>query len=101
MRDVLQAIDCKSAVHIYVRRVIADDYWRHKVTCDPAEPVDDIIAREVASLRQFAEANARLSGKKPPASESIRLTPLREEIIRYHARVLPFPAADIVVSLAE
>ena len=101
LRDVLQAIDCKSAVHIYVRRVIADGYWRHNVICDPAEPVENIIAREVASLRQFAEANARISGKEPPAPESIRLTPLREEIIRYHARVLPFRAADIVVSLAE
>jgi hypothetical protein len=101
LRDVLQAIDCNSAVHIYVRRVIVGGYWRHKVICDPAEPVEEIIAREDASLRQFAEDAARISGEEPPAPELIRLTPLREEIIRYHARMVPFRAADIVVSLAE
>ena len=93
--------DCNSAVHVYVRRLIAGRYWRDEVICDPAEPVDDIIAREVASLRQFAETKASISGKEPPAPESIQLTPLREEIIRYHARVLPFRAAEIVVSLEE
>ena len=61
------------------------------------EPVDDIIAREFANLRQFAEANAALSGKKQPVLESIQLTPLREEIVRYHARMLPYRVADIVV----
>ena len=101
LRDVLQAIDCKSGVHIYVRRVVANGYWRHESICDPAEPVEEVIACEITSLRQFAEGDARISGKKPPAPESIRLTPLREEIIRYHARVLPFRIADIVVSLEE
>jgi hypothetical protein len=99
--NVLQAIDCKSAVHVYVRRLSAGRYWRDEVICDPSEPVADTIAREVASLRQFAEAKASISGKEPPAPDSIRLTPLREEIIRYHASVLPFRTADIVVSLEE
>lgn len=96
----LRPFECNSAVHIYVRRLVAGSFWRHEVTCDPVEPVEDIIAHEVENLRQFAEADARISGKAPPAPESIRLTPLREEIIRYHARVRPFRAADVVVSVA-
>lgn len=27
LRDVLEAIDCSSAVHVYVRRVIANGFW--------------------------------------------------------------------------
>lgn len=101
LRDVLEAIDCSSAVHVYVRRVIANGFWPDRVICDPAEPVEDIIAREVPNLRQFAQCKAEMSGEEPPQLDSIWLTPLREEIIRYHARVRPFRTADIVVSLAE
>lgn len=97
MRDVLQAIDWKSAVHVYVRLVVGD-YWLHQDICDPTEPVEDIIASKVASLRQFAEFKDERSEKEPLLPVSSRLTGLAEEIIRYHAGMRPFSAADIVVS---
>lgn len=82
-------------VLIYVKRLGSDDYWHQKDTCDPNEPVDELIDRlatEVAMLARFdpEEPGDAISKEGKPS-----LTPLREEVIRYHARYRPSRRADI------
>lgn len=82
-------------VLIYVKRLGSYGYWHDNDTCDPTEPVEELIARlarEVASLARF---DAEESGDAISEDEMLSLTPLREEIIRYHARYRPSRRADI------
>ncbi len=96
---VLGALE-RVAVHpdllVYVKRVDKDGYWYDKDTCDPSEPVDELIARraqEVAALDCF---DREPSGEPSSQDDRPGLTPLREEIIRYHASHRPSRRAEIV-----
>lgn len=88
-------------VLIYVRRVTTDGFWHDQDTCDPDEPVDNLIARLSADRAAFARLDAERSGRPLPAPGTVALPPLREEIIRYHANVRPSRRAHILVSIAE
>jgi hypothetical protein len=88
-------------VLIYVRRVTTDGFWHDQDTCDPDEPVDELIARLSADMVAFAQLDAERSGEPLPDPGTVALTPLREEIIRYHANVRPSRRAHILVSIAE
>lgn len=96
---VLAALECVSHqpdVLIYVERVDGDGYWHDEDTCDPSEPVDGLITRlaqEVAAIDWF---DVEQAGEPPPKENNPGLTPLREEVIRYHARYRPSRRADIV-----
>jgi hypothetical protein len=99
--NVLEKARHDPDVLIYVRRVTADGFWHDQDTCDPDEPVDELIAQLSADMAAFARLDAELSGQPLPDPGTVTLTPLREEIIRYHADVRPSRRAHILVSLAE
>lgn len=96
---ILAALECVSHqpdVLIYVKRVDGVGYWHDEYTCDPSEPVNGLIARlaqEVAAIDRF---DAEQAGQPSPKEDNPGLTPLREEIIRYHAHYRPSRRADIV-----
>lgn len=92
----LERVSHQPDVLIYVKRVDGDGYWHDEETCDLSEPVDELISRlaqEVAAIDRF---DAEQSGESPPEEDTPGLTPLREEIIRYHAHYRPSRRADIV-----
>ncbi len=91
----LERVSQAPDVLIYVKRLGSYGYWHDNDTCDPTEPVEELIARlarEVASLPRF---DAEESGDAISEDEMLSLTPLLEEIIRYHARYRPSRRADI------
>jgi hypothetical protein len=98
---VLKRVSYKPDVLIYVKRLASYGYWHDADTCDPTEPVDQLIdrlAKEVAAVARF---DAESDGQTLSEDEEPALTPLREEIIRYHALYRPSRRADIVFIRAE
>jgi len=92
----LERVVVQSNVLVYVKRVDEEGYWYDEETCDPSEPVDELIARlaqEVAALDRF---HREQSGEPPLEEDAPKLTPLREEIIRYHATYRPSSRAAII-----
>lgn len=83
-------------VLIYIKRVSDYGYWHDQDTCDPHEPEDELIERLSCEAAVFVKRDAQLS--KGPKSEhnEVGLTPLREEIIRYHCKYRPSRRAQIV-----
>lgn len=97
----LERVSHDAQVLIYVKRLASYGYWHDEDTCDPTEPVEELIARlawEVAALARF---DAEQSGESLPEEEKPGLTPLREEIIRYHALYRPSRRAEIIFMRRE
>ncbi len=91
----LERVSYKADVFIYVKRLVSYGYWNDEDTCDPTEPVEELIARRAWEVAALARFEAERSGKVVPEDAEPRLTPLREEIIRYHAHYRPSRHADI------
>ena len=71
--------------HIYIKR-IRYGIWRDEETCDPLEPVEDLLSRLTEDLRVFAKSASYIEGEKwSHLGNNIKVSPLREEVIRYHA----------------
>lgn len=97
----LERISCQPDLLIYVKRIANYGFWHDESTCDPSEPVEELIERLSEQNARFAELDAELSGEPLRDDVKPRLTPLRAEIIRYHARYRPSRRADIVFSWSE
>ena len=97
----LESVSHRHDVLIYVKRLRSFGYWYDEGICDPTDPIDELIARlakEVADVDRF---DAEQSGEALPQDEKPALTPLLEEIIRYHARYRPSRRAEIVFMKME
>ena len=94
--SALERVFHERNVLIYVKRLASYGYWHDEDVCDPTEPVEELIARRAEEVGSFARLDAELSGEPLPEDKKPRLTPLREEIIRYHARYRPSRYADII-----
>ncbi|MGH7792806.1 MAG: hypothetical protein ACREOB_10890 [Thermodesulfobacteriota bacterium] len=97
----LQRVSYEPNVLIYIKRLANYGYWHDENTCDPTEPVEELIARLNAEIASFARLDAELSGEPLLEGEKPRLTPLREEIIRYHALYRPSRRATIIFLMVE
>ena len=65
-------------------------------TCDPKEDEEALIMRLSQEADAFARIDVQLSGEHEAEGASSGLTPLREEIVRYHCRYRPSRRAQIV-----
>ncbi|MBI4588728.1 MAG: hypothetical protein HY725_07800 [Candidatus Rokubacteria bacterium] len=92
----LARVSHKPDVLIYVKRLASYGYWHDEVTCDPTEPVDELVSRLAEEVALLARFDAERSGEPLPEGEKPGLTPLREEVIRYHALYRPSRRADII-----
>ncbi len=99
--NVLEKAGHDPDILIYIRQVTTDGFWHDQDTCDPDELVDELIARLSARMAAFARLDAERSGRPLPNPGTAALTPLREEIIRYHADVRPSRRAHILISITE
>ena len=77
---------------IYVKRLDRFGEWEDEETCDATEPPEVIIQREGARAKPFSEA----LGAPALAEGESGLSPLREEVIRYHCTYQPARRAQIV-----
>ena len=94
--SALERIYHERNVLIYVKRLVGYGYWHDEDVCDPTEPIEELIARRAEEVGSFARLDAQLSGESLSEDEKPRLTPLREENIRYHERYRPSRHADII-----
>lgn len=94
--SALERVSHERNALIYVKRLVSYGYWLDEDVCDPTEPVEELIARRAEEVGSFARLDAELSAEPLPEDEKPRLTALREEIIRYHARYRPSRYADII-----
>ena len=83
-------------VLIYVKRVASDGYWHDQETCEPTEPIEDLIERIAKEVAIVARFDPELSDEAYREDEKPALTPLREEIIRYHGLYRPSRRAEII-----
>lgn len=91
----------EAQVLIYVKRLTSYGYWHDEDTCDPAEPVEELIARLARDVAALGRFDAEASGETVPEDERPALTPLREEIIRYHALYRPSRRAEIIFVVTD
>lgn len=91
----LERVSHAPDVFIYVKRLGSYGYWHDEDTCDPTEPVEELIARRAKEVAQLARFDPEHSDEATSEDEKPSLTPLREEIIRYHARHRPSRRADV------
>jgi hypothetical protein len=89
---VLKAVSVKADVLIYVKRLGGF----YDPDAHPDEPVEELVRRFVEQHRDFVVIDAELSGDPAPDPASIQWSPLREEIVRYHAEYRPSQHAAIV-----
>lgn len=92
---VLEKLQRKADLLIYVRRITDYGSWRDEDKCDIVGDVDELILKEKETLRTFCEAMARFEGKNFDAN-ACDIPPLVEELIRYHHRYAPHRRADII-----
>lgn len=97
----LEHVSYAPDVLIYVKRLGSYRYWHDEDTCDPTEPVEELIARLANEVAEVARFDAEQSDETILEDEKPSLTPLREEIIRYHARYRPSRRADITFVSTE
>lgn len=93
---VFERITVRHDLLVYVKRVDKNGYWYDKDTCDPSGPVDELIARRAEEVTALDRLDQELSGEPSSQDDRPGLTPLREEIIRYHASYRPSRQAEIV-----
>lgn len=96
LRKALRAAEIDADVHVYVKKVATYGYWHDQGELACEEPVDDQIERLKKEVSLFAQISNRLQPNDEPLDESESLTPLREEIIRYHRELLPHMTATCV-----
>lgn len=96
MLSALERVCHERNVLIYVKRLMSSGYWHDEEMCDPTEPVEELIARRAQEVGSYPRLDAELPRERLPEDDKPRLTPLREEIIRYHARYRPSRDADII-----
>lgn len=98
---VCERIAVQPDLLIYIKRVSSTGHWQDQDTCDPDEDEEALLTRlseEAARFAPFVEA----AGDDPgDDGHTAGLTPLREEIIRYHCRYRPSRRANIVVLRQE
>jgi hypothetical protein len=92
---VLEKLQRKADLFIYVRRISDYGSWRDEDKCDIIGDVDELILKEKETHRMFCEAEARIEGKNFD-SNACDIPPLIEEIIRYHHGYAPHMRADII-----
>ena len=88
-------IDAKLNDLIYVKRT-RHGIWVDEDTCGSTKTADEVIADEERELAAFLEWEAGQEGKDLPTNTDIKLSALREEIIRYHAKYKPSERASVV-----
>ncbi len=96
---VLAALDRISHIPdvlIYVERLASYGYWHDEETCDPTEPVEELIERLAKQVAMLARFDPEVSDDVSLGDETPALTPLREEIIRYHDLYRPSHRAEII-----
>jgi len=92
---VLERLQRKADILIYVRRISESGLWRDETKCHIVGNVDDLILCEKNTHRKFCEVDARIEGKDfDPITCDI--PPIDEELIRYHHRFAPYGRADII-----
>lgn len=91
----LEAVSVDADVLIYVKHVAENGYWYDHGTCDPEENEEALISRLSHEADSWAELDAHLSGESEPEEGDFGLTPLREEIVRYHCKYRPSVKAQI------
>jgi hypothetical protein len=92
----MEAVSVEPDLLVYVKCVAEDGYWHDEDTCDPKEGEDALICRLSRDAKRFAELDARLSGEPVSGNGAYGLSPLVEEIIRYHCKYRPSRRAQIV-----
>jgi hypothetical protein len=93
----LDAVSVEADVLIYIKRVASYGYWYDEETCDPEEQEEELIRRLSEEAEAFAKLEVPPAGDLDPVETTAgSLTPLREEIIRYHFKYRPSWRAQIV-----
>ncbi len=92
---VLDRLQRKADLLIYVRRISDYGLWYDEYFCDIRGDVDELILKEKESLRKFCEAEAHMKGKTFDPN-TCNFPPLKEEIIRYHYNFTPHRRANII-----
>lgn len=92
---VLEKLQRKVDILVYVRRISEFGLWRDETKCDIVGNVDELLSYEKDTHRKFCEAEAHIEGKDfdPKACD---IPPLVEEVIRYHHRFAPYGQADMI-----
>lgn len=78
---------------VYVKRM-RHGLWVDEEICSPDRPVDEVLEKEKSDLFVFLEWEASVAGKALPSEDDAQLSPLTEEIIRYHAKYQPSRVAS-------
>jgi len=89
--DVLERIDLKPTLHIYVKRMRMGR-WEDEDECDPTIHVEALLYR----MREEARLISRHLRENAPTDTTPALSGVREEIVRYHAKFLPARRADFI-----
>ena len=92
--EVLERLHCTVDLLIYVQRTHYG-VWIHRDTCDIEGDVEKVIERKREILRTFVIQDA-MKQNKPELDESVDLSELNEELIRYHARHKPHLKAQVL-----
>lgn len=95
--NALEVADLKPDLLIYLKRMSNYGHWYDQDECDPVEEEDALIQRLSNLALEFSRLDASLSGKPEDEVRASGLTPLREEIIRYHSRFRPSRNAHIAL----
>ncbi|WP_440467401.1 hypothetical protein ACKI1H_00890 [Pseudomonas sp. YH-1] len=90
----IEHLDLKINEFIYVKRT-KNDIWLDEETLSPAGSVDEILENEKRNLLLSMRWLSSQEGKEFSENE-IKLPPLSEEIIRYHAKYRPSTMASYI-----
>jgi hypothetical protein len=93
LRSVLNRLRLRAFRHVYVKALSEHGLWSDERECELNEPVETFLQREREDLRVMERF---LASDPTDASGAGDLALFREEVIRYHAVVLPSRRADFV-----
>jgi hypothetical protein len=91
--QVLDRLDLRSDIKIYVRRISASGIWHDGLRIDPSKTVEQVIADD----RRAAELWAEIDGEQFVRGHE----PLAWEVIRYHYAYTPHETADFYFNRIE
>ena len=97
--SVMEKVGLSLTRLIYLKRLGPYGDWRDRDVCDPQEPVEQVITHLDEQAKKFSQVAAQLEGEDESESDEAGLTPLRKEIITYHARYRPHLRADYVLQV--
>jgi ABC-type dipeptide/oligopeptide/nickel transport system ATPase component len=80
---------------VYVKRT-SHGIWVDEDTCGSAKTADEVIADEERMLSMFLKGDSSLEEKDLTTNTDMKLSALREEIIRYHAKYKPSERASVL-----